>query len=74
MIQELSLSLEELFEEIVEQGQQDGVYTEAGYHDLVDETIEDQRRMQEFDADQDTDSLATQLKERWSEYQTRLTK
>lgn len=72
MTTDLNFDLEQLFEEIVEEGLTNGVMTEAAYHDLVEGAIEERRRHAEIDDDQNTEAYATVLKERWPEYQQRL--
>lgn len=72
MVENLAFSLEELFEEIVEQGIAEGVNTEEGYHSLVEEKIEEHREWAELHDDQNLEGFETQLKARWPEYEQRL--
>ncbi len=68
----ITFSLEGLFDEIVEQGKGDAVTTEEGFHALVEDTIEEHRRLAEIHDDQNLEGYETQLKARWAEYQARL--
>ncbi len=72
MIENLAFNLEDLFEEIVNQGITEAVNTEEAYHQLVEDMIEEHRRVQEFHDDQNLEGYETQLKSRWPEYQERL--
>lgn len=68
MTENLSFSAEELFEEIVERGRNEGVNTEEGYNDLVDEVIEEHRRVGEYHDDQNLEGYKEQLRGRVSEF------
>lgn len=72
MTENITFVLEAVFEEIVEQGLMDGVFNEAGYHDLVEDVIEEHRRHGELADDQDYETYIVKLKERWPEYQKRV--
>lgn len=72
MMENLSFDLQELFEEIVAEGQAQGVNNEEAYHQLVDDTLEDHRRVQEVHDDQNLEGYLAQLKARWPEYLARL--
>lgn len=72
MMENLSFDLQELFEEIVAEGQVQGVNNEEAYHQLVDDTLEDHRRVQEVNDDQNLEGYIAQLKARWPEYLARL--
>ncbi len=72
MTENITFVLDTVFEEIVEQGLMNGVFNEAGYHDLVEDVIEEHRRLGELADDQNYETYIAQLKERWPEYQKRV--
>ncbi len=72
MIENLAHNLEELFQEIVETGRENGVVDQEAYHELVDEVIETHREMGEIHDDEPIDSMVELLKDRWSDYQSAL--
>ena len=72
MTENLIFNLQDLFEEIVAEGIAQGVNTEEAYHQLIDDVIEDHRRVKEIHDDQSTESYETQLKARWPEFRDRL--
>ena len=72
MTDNLAFNLQSLFEEIVAEGIAQGVNTVEAYHQLVDDMIEEHRRVQELNDDQNLEGYQTQLNERWSEYQALL--
>jgi hypothetical protein len=73
MTDNLTFSLDDLFEELVELGKDSAIVTEEAYHALVDDTVEDHRGLGELHDDQDLESYITILKARWPEYRARLT-
>ena len=72
MTENLTFSLEAVFEEIVEDGLMTGVNSEEGYHDLVEDIIENHRRLGEINDDQNYEGFATTLKSRWPEFESRI--
>jgi hypothetical protein len=72
MTENLAFDLETLFEELVEQGVMEGVDTREGYAELVDDAIEDRRRVGEIHDDQNTETYRSILTARYSEYEERL--
>lgn len=72
MTENLIFNLQDIFEEIVEEGMAQGVNTEEAYHQLVTDTIEEHRRVRELHDDQNLEAYATQLKTRWADYRERL--
>lgn len=72
MTENLIFNLQDIFEEIVEEGMNQGVNTEEAYHQLVDDVIEEHRRVRELHDDQNLEGYITQLKTRWADYLERL--
>lgn len=72
MTENLIFNLQDLFEEVVEEGIAQGVNTEEAYHQLVDDILEEHRRVRELHDDQNLEGHLTHLKARWAEYQDRL--
>ncbi len=68
----LTFSIEDLFEEVVAAGIEQAVNEETAYFDLVDEVIEDHRRIGEEHDDQNQEGYADVLKARFGEYMKRL--
>lgn len=68
----LLFSEEELFDQIVDEGMAQGVNTKEAYDVLVEETIEDLRRIGELHDDQNLEGHETALKARFHEYTARM--
>jgi hypothetical protein len=72
MIENLTFSVDELFEEVVEAGVEQGVNEETAYFDLVDTVLEAHRSIGELHDDQNLDGHADVVKARFGEYMKRL--
>lgn len=72
MIENLTFSVEDLFEEVVSAGVEQGVNEETAYFDLVDTVLEEHRGLGELHDDQNLDGHADVVKARFSEYMKRL--
>ncbi|MFA5945500.1 MAG: hypothetical protein WC802_01125 [Patescibacteria group bacterium] len=72
MTENIIFSLEDLFEEVVSAGVEQGINEESAYFDLVDEVIEEHREIGELHDDQGLDAHADVLKARFAEYMKRL--
>jgi hypothetical protein len=72
MTENLAMSVQELFEEVVQRGITDGVTGNEAYEMLVDEVLEDHLAVAEMHDDQDTEGWADALKARYGEYEVRL--
>jgi len=72
MTENIIFSLEDLFEEVVSAGVEQGINEESSYFDLVDEVIEEHRSIGELHDDQGLAAHADVLKARFSEYLKRL--
>lgn len=72
MTENLTFSLEDLFEEVVAAGVEQGVNEETAYFDLADTIIEEHRGIGEMHDDQNLDAHAEVLKARFAEYMKRL--
>lgn len=70
MTENLSHNLEDLFQEAVNTGRENGIVNQEAYHSLVDQIIEDHRRVGEIHDDESTEGMEQQLKNRWPDYQT----
>lgn len=62
------MTMEALFEEIVEKGKEQMIVTKEAYDALVEEVIEDHVDLDEIDIDEDTEGLEDQLRARWDDY------
>lgn len=68
----LSYTPENLFEEVAARCREHGVASAEAYNGLVEEVIEEHRRVGEINDDEGTEDLEEQLRGRWPEYQARL--
>lgn len=68
----LSYSPENLFDEVIARCRQHGVTDEAAYNGIVEDVIEEHRRMGEIHDDEGTEDLEAQLRGRWEEYKQTL--
>ncbi len=62
------MSREDLFTEVVERGRQEGVTDQSAYNVLVENLLEDHRRLNEIDSDQDINSIREALQGRFEVY------
>lgn len=72
MVENLSTSDQEIFDDVVERGIADGVNTQEAFNELVDEVIEAHREVGELSDDQDLMGDESAIKMRWPEFQARL--
>lgn len=72
MTENLAISEQELFDEIVEQGLEQGVANQEAFEQLVENTLNDRLDVGELDKDEDTEGMEDRIKARWSEYEQRL--
>lgn len=72
MVENLSTSDQEIFDDVVERGIADGVTTQEAFNELVDEVIEAHREVGELSDDQDLMGDESAIKMRWPEFQARL--
>ncbi|MBI4437721.1 hypothetical protein HY631_02105 [Candidatus Uhrbacteria bacterium] len=63
-----SFTPENLFEEIVARGREQGVSDQAAYDDMVEEVIEAHRGVGEIHTDDETEDWEEQLRGRFEEY------
>lgn len=68
MMENPILSRKDLFNEIVERGREEGVTSLDAYNVLVENVLEDHRRLNEIDSDQDTNSIREALQGRFETY------
>lgn len=72
MTENLMMSDQDLFEEIVDRGIAEGVNNQEAYNQLVADVIEQHRRWGEMHDDQDLEGDEDALQARWPEYEERL--
>jgi hypothetical protein len=72
MTENLAMSVQELFEEIVDQGIAEGIQSKEAYDMLVDEVMEAHEAVAELHDDQNIEGWADDLKARYAEYEIRL--
>ncbi|PJA45220.1 hypothetical protein CO174_04295 [Candidatus Uhrbacteria bacterium CG_4_9_14_3_um_filter_50_9] len=65
----LSFSMEALFQQLLQRGKEQGVTQQDAYNDLVEEVIENHRAIGEIDTDDATEDMEAQLRGRWLDYQ-----
>ncbi len=65
----LSYTPEDLFREVVARGRGQGVTDQSAYDYLVEEVIEEHRKVGEIHTDDPTEDLETHLRGRWADYQ-----
>ncbi len=72
MVENLALSNQELFEEVVERGLAEGAADREAYEGIVDDVLEQHREWMELHDDQNLEEKEEDLKSRWPEYEQRL--
>lgn len=68
-MENLALSNQDLFNEIVERGRHEGALEQEAFHQLVETVLEEHQDVGELDKDQDIELMEDELKARWAEYQ-----
>ncbi len=68
MVEVFDENKEGLFEEVVDQGREEGVADKEAYDELVETVIEDHRRLGEIHDDSSYDALVETLQARWPDY------
>jgi len=64
----LTFSIEDLYEEVKERAETDGVLTREEWHDLVEEILEEKRGSMGIDDDDDWQYLVESLQSRYDQY------
>lgn len=72
MVEFLSENINEIFDELVEQGREQGVTDQEAYSMLIENVIEEARGAGEIDDDGATETMEEMLRGRWEEFQERL--
>lgn len=72
MVEFLEEDKEGLFEEVVDQGREEGVADKEAYDELVETVIEDHRRLGEIHDDSSYDALVETIQARWPDYREAL--
>lgn len=72
MVENLLYTDEGLFHEIRARAEQTGISSREEWNELVEEVIEEHRRVGEFDDDEDLEALEDTLKQRYLEYEESL--
>lgn len=68
MVEFLGYTLEDLYADAVEAARAQGVTTQEGWNDIVEEVLDDRREFQEIHDDDDTDEMREALQGRWPDY------
>ena len=68
----LSYTPESLFEEVASRCRQHGVADQEGFDQMIEDVIEEHRRVGEIHDDEGTEDLEEQLRGRWPDYQAGL--
>jgi broad-specificity NMP kinase len=68
----LTLNLQELFEEIKERAFSEGAFSREEWADIVDEVIEEKREVQEIHDDVDLTEMREALKARFEEFEAEI--
>lgn len=71
-MENLTLNLQELFEEIKERAFGDGAFSREEWNDIVDEVIEEKREVQEIHDDVDLTEMREALKARYDEFESEI--
>ncbi|MFH2062665.1 MAG: hypothetical protein ABIJ46_00730 [bacterium] len=64
----LTFSIEDLYEEIKDRAESDGAYSREEWHDLVEEVLEEKRDTMEISDDDDWQYLVESLQSRFEQY------
>ena len=72
MTQFLNIDREQLFQDLVERGRQQGVTDQEAYHELCDDLVAELLEVGEMDEDADTIGIVSHLKGRWPDFQEAL--
>ena len=72
MTEFLDIDREQLFQDLVERGRQQGITDEEAYHELCDDLVTELLEVGEMDKDSDTQGLIDHLKGRWPDFQEAL--
>ncbi|OIO51342.1 hypothetical protein COY93_04110 [Candidatus Uhrbacteria bacterium CG_4_10_14_0_8_um_filter_58_22] len=64
----LTFSIEDLYEEAKERAETDGAFTREEWHDLVEEILEEKRGSMGIDDDDDWQYLVESLQSRYDQY------
>ncbi len=68
----MNISAQELYEEVVEVSLAEGVNNQEAYNEMVEQVVEDHRRVAELDDDQNLENLISALQNRWPDYEVAL--
>jgi hypothetical protein len=71
-MENLTLNLQELFEEIKERAFGEGAFSREEWNDIVDEAIEEKREVQEIHDDVDLTEIREALKARYEEFEAEI--
>ena len=72
MVEFLVENIEEIFDELVGQGREQGVTDQEAYSMLIENVIEEHRELGEIHDDSETETMEEMLRGRWEEFQERL--
>jgi hypothetical protein len=60
--------INEILKELRNRQQKQGIYTQEGWNELIDEIIEEKITASEISEDRNIESLRQQLRERWDDF------
>lgn len=69
MIELLGYTRESLYQEVLSRGKDEGIFSEEGFRELVEEVIEEHREWGEIHDDDPTEGLELWVGECWPRYQ-----
>lgn len=72
MTENLAINLEDLFQEIVTRGREQGVADQAAYNELVDTVVQEKIQVGEDSDQADIEERTKHLQGRWEDYQQTL--
>ncbi|OGM00779.1 hypothetical protein A2480_01085 [Candidatus Uhrbacteria bacterium RIFOXYC2_FULL_47_19] len=64
----LTFSIEDLYEEVKDRAEADGAFTREEWHDLVEEILEEKRDSMGIDDDDDWQYLVESIQSRYDQY------
>ncbi len=63
-----SYTLEDVIAEVTERAETEGIATEAAWHEMVEEIVEDHVDLGQIDPDQNTEQWKEVVKHMWKDY------
>lgn len=69
MVEFLQYNLEDLYEEVVERAQEQGIADEEGWKEMVEEILDEHINWGEVDIDDDVAGMREALQEKWKKFE-----